>query len=73
MGALTELNIRNSTPQRQMEETAEYQQAKDRIRIQLISLEKRPLVPFLLENPADSELWELEIVVEILARQPIYK
>ena len=71
--ALTELNIRNSTPQRQMEEAAKYQQAKDGIRIQLISLEKHPLLPFLLENPADSELWELEIVVEILARQPTWK
>ena len=56
-----------------MEEAARYQQAKDGIRIQLISLEKHPLLPFLLENPADSELWELEEVVEILARQPTWK
>ena len=55
--ALIELNIRNSTPQRQMEEATRYQQAKEGIRLQLITLEKHPLLPFFLENPADSELW----------------
>ena len=50
-----------------------YQHAKDGIRIQLISLEKHSLLPFLLENPADSELLELEVVVEISARQPTWK
>ena len=42
--ALTELNIRNLTPQRQMEEATRYQQAKDGIRIHLISLEKHPFL-----------------------------
>ena len=54
--ALTELKMRNSTPQRQMEEATKYQQAKDGVRIQLISLETHPFLPFLLENPTDSEL-----------------
>ena len=71
--ALTELNILNSTPQRQSEEALRYQQAKDGVRIQLVSLERNPNIPFLLENPADSELWELEEVVEILARQPTWR
>ena len=56
-----------------MGEAAKYQQAKDGIHIQLITLEKHPLLPSLLENLVDSEVWELEIVVGILARHPTWE
>jgi hypothetical protein len=37
---------------------------------QLESLERHPLLAFLLENPSNSELWELPEVIEILLRNP---
>ena len=38
--------------------------------IQLLSLERHPGLAFFLENPAESEIWYLPEVVEIIQRNP---
>ena len=67
--AKTALNMENSTLQRQEEEAERYRTAKAGVKLQLESLERHPNIPFLVENPADSELWELDEVKAILSRQ----
>ena len=37
---------------------------------QLLSLERHPELAFLLENPSNSDLWNLPEVMEILLRNP---
>lgn len=66
--ALTEQNIANATPERLEEERVKYEQARKGVVVQLESLERHPYLPFILENPADSELWNLPEVLEILQR-----
>jgi len=68
--ALTEQNKQNSTPQRLQIEAQKYLAAKEGIRIQLESLERHPSIPFILENPHKSELWQLDVTLEALRRNP---
>ena len=64
-------SIANMTPERLAEERQEYAEARAGVVTQLESLERHPLVAFLLEHPSsNSELWELPEVVEILLRNP---
>ena len=58
------------TPERLAEERLDYAEAIAGVVTQLESLERHPLLAFLLENPSNSELWELPEVVEILLRNP---
>ena len=57
-------------PERLAEERLDYAEARAGVVTQLESLERHPLVAFLLEHPSNSELWELPEVVEILLRNP---
>ena len=66
--ALTELNRANSSEERQEEEARMYEEAKEGIKAQLDSLERHPDLPFSLENPRDSEFWELDLVKDAMAR-----
>ena len=60
-----------SMPQERLEEERRlYAEARRGVVTQLLSLERHPLLAFLLENPSHSELWELPEVVEILQRNP---
>jgi hypothetical protein len=63
-------SIANMTPERLAEERQDYAEAIAGVVTQLESLECHPLLAFLLENPSNSELWELPEVVEILLRNP---
>ena len=57
-------------PERLAEERLDYAEAIARVVTQLESLERHPLLAFLLENPSNSELWVLPEVIEILLRNP---
>ena len=63
-------NLANMTPERLAEERLDYAEAIAGVVTQLESLERHPLLAFLLENPSNSELWELPEVIEILLRNP---
>ena len=63
-------SIANMTPERLAEERLNYAEARAGVVTQLESLERHPLIAFLLENPSNSELWELPEVIEILLRNP---
>ena len=58
------------TPEGVAEERQDYAEAIAGVVTQLESLERHPLLAFLLENPSNSELWELPRVLEILLRNP---
>ena len=66
--ASTELNMANSSAERQGEGRRLYEGAKVGIKIQLDSLERHPDPPFSLENPRDSELWDMDFVVAAIER-----
>lgn len=66
--AFTELNMANSSVERQEEERRMYEEAKLGIKTQLDSLERHPDLPFSLENPRDSEFWDLDFVVAAIER-----
>ena len=66
--AFTELNMANSSVERQEEERRKYEEAKVGIKTQLDSLERHPDLPFSLENPRDSEFWDLDFVVAAIER-----
>ena len=68
--AETPASIASMTPARLEEERRLYAEARRGVVTQLLSLERHPLLAFLLENPSNSELWELPEVVEILLRNP---
>ena len=61
-------SIANMTPERLEEERQMYAEAKAGVVTQLQSLERHPLLASLLENPSNSELWELPEVMGILLR-----
>ena len=63
-------NLASMTPERLAEERQDYAEAIAGVVTQLESLERHPLLAFLLENPSNSELWELPEVLEILLRNP---
>ena len=63
-------SIANMAPERRAEERQMYAEARAGVVIQLQSLERHPLLAFLLENPSNSELWEQQEVVETLLRNP---
>ena len=63
-------NLASMTPGMLAEERQDYAEAIAGVVTQLESLERHPLLAFLLENSSDSELWELPEVVEILLRNP---
>jgi hypothetical protein len=71
--AMTEQNRTAASKERLEEEIAMYQQAKDAVRTQLLSLERNPHLLFCLENPATSELWDLPDVQQIIARNQQWK
>lgn len=66
--ALTDQNTSLATPERLQMEARKYEDARKGVMAQLESLERHPYLLFLMENPADSELWELPEVIEILQR-----
>ena len=66
--AMLPQNLANATSERIEDEMADYAAARRGVVIQLTSLEKHPYIPFIVENPADSELWSLPEVLEILQR-----
>ena len=62
-------NIANATPERMQEEVRQYEEAiRGYLVIYLESLERHPYLAFIVENPADSELWSLPEVLKILKR-----
>jgi hypothetical protein len=61
-------NIASMTPERLAREREDYAQARAGVVTQLLSLERHPGLAFLLENPAESELWYLPEVLEIISR-----
>ena len=63
-------NLASMTPERLAEERQDYAEVIARVVTPLESLERHPLLAFLLENPLNSELWELPEVLEILLRNP---
>ena len=66
--ALKPQNIANATPERVQDEVRQYEEAIRGVVIQLESLERHPYLAFIVENPADSELWSLPEVLKILKR-----
>jgi hypothetical protein len=62
--------IANMTPKRLAAERQGYAEAIAGVMTQLESLERHPLLAFLLENPSNLELWEQPEVAEILLRNP---
>ena len=56
------------TPERLTEEREKYAQARAGVVTQLLSLEQHAALAFLLEDPSDSELWDLPEVKEIIER-----
>ena len=63
-------NIASMAPERLEREREDYAQARAGVVTQLLSLERHPSLAFLLENPAESELWYLPEVLEIIERNP---
>ena len=63
-------NLASMTPKWLAEEQQDYAEAIAGVVTQLESVERHPLLAFLLENPSNSELWELPEVLEILLRNP---
>ena len=68
--AESEQNKAAAAPGRVEDERRMYQEAKEGVMTQLQSLERHPGIPFALENPATSELWDLQEVKEIVNRNP---
>ena len=68
--AETPASLASMTPERLAEERRLYAEARRGVVTQLLSLERHLRLAFLLENPSNSELWELPEVVEILERNP---
>ena len=66
----TPASLASMTQERLAEEREKYAQARAGVVIQLLSLERHPGLAFFLENPAESELWYLPEVVEIIQRNP---
>ena len=52
------------TPEKLAEERQMYAEARAGVATQLQSLGRHPLLAFLLENPSNSELWELPEVCQ---------
>ena len=63
-------SIANMAPERLAEERRDYAEARVGVVTQLESLERHPNLAFLLENPSNSELWELPEVARIIRRNP---
>jgi hypothetical protein len=63
-------NLASMTLERLAEERQDYAEVIARVVTPLESLERHPLLAFLLENPSNSELWELLEVLEILLHNP---
>ena len=66
--ALKPQNTANATPERVHDEVRQYEEAVRGVAIQLESLERHPYLAFIVENPANSELWYLPEVLKILKR-----
>jgi len=69
----TALNRKNAHPDRLQQEQLLYEEAIGAIKTQLDTLEAHPEVPFSLENPEGSELWELDIMVAAISRNPTWR
>ena len=66
----TAVSLAAMSTERLAEERKMYREAKAGVVIQLESLERHPDIPFFLENPAGSELWNLPEVRAIIDRNP---
>jgi hypothetical protein len=66
--AETELNKKNAHPDRLCKERQLYKEALQGIKTQLDTLEANPGVLFTMENPWDSELWQLEATRQAMQR-----
>ena len=71
--ALTPLNMANATPQRLQEEKDRTAEADKAVMNQVAALEEHPNLPFALENPWDSELWDIKEVGEAMGRNPTWR
>ena len=71
--ALTPLNRANAAPGRVEEEEELYKLAVEAVETQVDSLERHPEIPFLVENPAQSGLWDLEAITKAITRNPGWK
>ena len=71
--ALTPLNRANAPPGRVEEEQELYKQAVEAVETQIYSLERHPEIPFLVENPAQSGLWDLEVITQAITRNPDWR
>ena len=71
--ALTPLNRANAPPGRVEEEQELYKQAVEAVETQIHSLERHPEIPFLVENPAQSGLWDLEAITQAISRNPDWR
>ena len=66
--AMTTTNRANAKPGRVEMEEERYSMAVGAVKAQIDSLERHPRVPFLVENPAQSDLWDLEVVKRAMAK-----
>ena len=71
--ALTPLNRANAAPGRVEEEEELYKLAVEAVETQVDSLERHPEIPFLVENPAQSGLWDLEAITQAVSRNPDWR
>jgi hypothetical protein len=71
--ALTDLNRANAAPGRVEQEEQMMEEAMRAIKNQLEALEAHPEIPFALENPAHSQLWEIPEVVSALLNNPDWR
>lgn len=71
--ALTPQNRANAPPGRVEEEQEMYKQAVEAVETQIGSLERHPGIPFLVENPAQSGLWDLEVIKQAIIRNPDWR
>jgi len=71
--AITEKNKRNATQARMTQEEDLYEESKAGIGLLLEALMAHPTLKFALENPAQSELWEMQVVIEAIAANPSWR
>ena len=64
--ALTPLNRAIAALGRVELEHELYRQAVEAVKIQMTSLERHPKIPFIVENPTQSGLWDLEVITQAL-------
>ena len=66
-------NMENATQERLAKEEQNYQDCQRAVANVLGVLEANPTLPFAFENPATSEMWDLQSMRSALGRQPAWR